>query len=77
MDKMYLVGKIFFSGDTGELPNTSEFPKYCFATLEEAEAKYNELAKQDDSWGYGFVKAYLAEAVPGEPFKALKGRLSA
>ena len=73
--KMYLVGRVWYSPDQGESPNTSEFPSQCFATLEEAEVAYNELAKDDNDYGYSFQKAYLAEAVPGQPFKALKGRL--
>lgn len=73
--KLYLVGAIWYSADQGDYPNTREFPSYCCATFEEALEKYEELAKEDSSWGFGSQKAYLVEATPGQPFKALRGDL--
>ncbi len=73
---IYLVGTNWFSPDQGDFPNTHEFPSYCFATLEEADVKYQELARKDRDWGHsGFQEAYIVAAVPGQQFSVLKGRL--
>ena len=70
---LYLLGIAWYSADQGDYPNTSNFPSYCCATFEEALAKYEELAKEDRSWGFGSQKAYLVEAIPGQDFKVLRG----
>ena len=73
MDKMYLVGVVWYSSDQGDAPNMTEFPQYCFATLEEAEKKYEKLAEFDRR-GLGWSQiAYIVEAAPGQPFKTIKG----
>lgn len=77
MDKVYLVGVVWFSADQGDFPNTDNFPTAVFACLEEAEEKYKELAKEDREWGFGSQEAYLAEAEFGKEIKALRGRLRA
>lgn len=76
MIKVYLVGVVWFSSDQGDWPNTYEFPSFVFDNLEEAEAKYMELAKGDHTWTCGFQEAYLTEATPGQPgIKVLKGNV--
>ena len=72
---LFLVGSIWYSGDQGDLPNACEMPSYCFATLEEAKVKYQELAKFDSVWSFGFQEAYIIKATPGRPLEAIKGRL--
>ena len=76
MSKIYLVGVVWFSSDQGDWPNNYEFPSCLFDNLEDAEAKYEELAKGNSTWTCGFQEAYLAEAIPGQPgIKVLKGHL--
>ena len=65
---LYLVGKVIFYPGAGDFPNVTEKPMFCFASLVEAENKYDELAKSDSS----YEKAYLVEASP-EGFKELRG----
>ena len=76
MMRFYLVGVCWFSADQGDFPNTSQFPKKCFGSLEEAEALYQELSKKDNSWTGGGQSAYLVEAdLATGGFTTLKGRV--
>jgi hypothetical protein len=77
MGKIYLVGIVWYSADQGDYPNTDNFPQVVFANLEEALEKYEELAKDDRKWGFGWQEAYLAEAEFGKEIKALRGSLRA
>ena len=77
MNKVYLVGIVWYSADQGDFPNTDSFPAVVYPSLEEAERKYTELAKEDRKWGFGWQEAYLAEAEFGKSIKALRGSLRA
>ena len=72
MKAIYLVGTYWYSADQGDWPNVQAVPEFLFEKLEDAEAKYEELAKTDSSWGFGWSTAYLVEASP-DGFKELKG----
>ena len=72
MKKAYLVGVYWYSADQGDWPNVQAAPQFFFERLKDAKAKYEELAKADRSWRFGFQTAYLVEASP-DGFKELKG----
>lgn len=59
---IYLIGRRWYSADQGDFPNCTEFPKLCTTDLEKAEVLYNELAKDDETWSFGFCEAYLIES---------------
>lgn len=71
---MYLVGKYTsWTGDADGCPNTREFPSFCYESLDDAYAKYEELAKSDNaSWAY-CEKSYIIEANTVGGFKIVCG----
>lgn len=75
MAKVYLVGTSWYSADQGDMPNRSEFPCFVFVDdFESADAKYQDIAKNDKSWGFGSETAYLVEMEPGvKGHKNLRG----
>ena len=75
--KVYLVGAVWYSADQGDFTNNDNFPTAIFANLEEALKRYEELAKDNRRWGFGWQEAYLAEAEFGKEIKALRGSLRA
>ena len=57
----YLIGIEWYSGDQGDFPNLSEFPDRFIREREEAENTFKELKKKNNSWGFGYQQAYIAE----------------
>lgn len=72
MEKLYLVGNCWFSADQGDFPNNFHFPKLITSSRDEADKKYDELAKKDDSWGCGCSSAYLISVEEGK-YRLLRG----
>lgn len=59
MEKIYLVGDCWYSGDQGDFPNNFHFPTLITTSREEADKAYEESEKKDDAWGFGCRSSYL------------------
>lgn len=58
----YLIGIEWYSGDQGDFPNLSEFPDRFIREREEAENAFKKLKEEmNDTWGFGYQQAYIAE----------------
>lgn len=61
----YLVGVEWFSADQGEYTNHTEFPDFFSTSRKEAEKEFKKLHKNNEDWGFGSRRAYIAPVFEG------------
>ena len=66
--KIYIVKTEWFSADQGEFPNTAIITHGIYSKKEDALKRYEEIRKNDRSWGFGSETTYMYEATMDEEY---------